>query len=196
MEQKFFHGSISPQDVARELVAEFNRGNFRAQTLPSPEKTIVQIATTPHSQSGGQTALTISIQKQPDGIQIQIGQQAWLGLAGSLATTAFSVLRNPLSFLSRIDDLAQDIESLQLTETIWKVIEKTARASGANQELSERLARVACGYCHTANPVGEANCISCGGPLGKVQPRTCPVCGFVSKTGEEKCTSCGAPLPA
>ncbi len=47
---------------------------------------------------------------------VELGQQAWLGVAASLGQTAFSVFRNPFSLIGRLDDLAQDIESMQLSE--------------------------------------------------------------------------------
>ena len=52
-----------------------------------------------------------------------MGQQAWLGIAASLGTTAISVLRNPWNLVNRLDDLAQDIENLQMSDDIWKILE-------------------------------------------------------------------------
>ncbi len=191
MEQQFFHGDLQPADLAQALLAEFNRGNFRAQILGQSDSLAVQIGSRPGSPSGGQTALTVSVQKVPDGLMIKIGQQEWLGTAASLGWTAFAALRNPLSLIGRLDDIAQDVENLQLTEHVWQVIEQTMRAAGASHQLSERLSRVTCAYCGTANPVGEAACLACGAPLGKFQPHACPNCGFVIKSGEIVCPNCG-----
>src|SRR5512145_521691 len=121
MERRVFHGEIRPPDVARVLLAEFNRGNFRAQAFGEDDKVIVQIGTPQGAQSGGATALTVTIQTFEDGVMAEIGQQAWLGVAASLGTTAFWALRNPFSLLGRLDDLAQDIENLQLGERVWQV---------------------------------------------------------------------------
>ncbi|HEY6074337.1 MAG TPA: zinc ribbon domain-containing protein, partial [Anaerolineales bacterium] len=123
-----------------------------------------------------------------------IGQQAWLGVAASLGTTAFWAIRNPFSLLGRLDDLAQDIENLQLTERVWQTIGTYAQSAGASLALSERLRSIVCDYCGTGNPVGEGSCIACGAPLGKVQPGTCRYCGFVIKLGEVKCPNCGRML--
>lgn len=191
MDRKVFHGDITPTEVAQALLAEFNRGNLRAQTLGNGDKMIVQISTRPGAASGGDTAMTVSIQKFEDGVVAEIGQQAWFGVAASLGTTALSALRNPFALLGRLDDLAQDIESLTLTDRVWQVIASSAQARGASKKLSERLRRMECEYCGTANPVGEPSCIACGAPLGKVQPGTCPNCGFVVKTGERQCPNCG-----
>jgi hypothetical protein len=193
MERRVFHGSISPEDAARALLAEFNRGNLRAQALGEKKKMVVQIATRPGAASGGDTALTVSLQSFEDGIVAEIGQQAWLGLAASLGTTAFWALRNPFSLLGRLDDIAQDIENLQLTERVWQVLGATVHAAGASLALSERLRTVTCEYCGTANPVGEGCCIACGAPMGKAQPGTCRYCGFVIHSGETRCPNCGKP---
>ena len=194
MEPRIFHGNMRPDDLAQALIGEFNRGNLRAQKLGSGSQVIVQIGTRDHPQSGGQTALSVTLQQVADGVSVQIGQQAWLGVAASLGETAFSLWRNPWNILGRLDDLAQDIENLQLSDQVWVVIENTARAMGASFELSERLRRLVCPYCQTANPVGESNCIACGAPLGPEQPRTCVHCGFVLKTGETVCSNCGKPV--
>ncbi len=194
MDRRIFHGKVEPGDIAQALMAEFNRGTLHAQAIGGKEKMAVQIATRMGSMSGGQTALTISIQKVEDGVMIELGQQAWLGIAASIGQTAWSALRNPFSLLSRLDDLAQDIENIQLSEKIWKAIEKTMAALGASHMLSERFSRVTCGYCGTANPLGEGSCFACGAPLGVAQPTTCPNCGFVVRTDETVCPNCNRKL--
>lgn len=175
-------------------MAEFNRGNLRTQALGDKDKMAVQIATRTGAMSGGQTALTISIQTVEDGIMVEVGQQAWLGVAASLGHTAISALRNPFSLLGRLDDLAQDIESMQLNDNTWKVIDKAITTLKASYALSEKLARVACEYCGSANPLGEANCLSCGAPLGDAHPTTCHNCGFVVTLEEVICPNCGGKL--
>lgn len=194
MNRRFFHGKITPADVAQTLLAEFNRTNIAARTFGTDDKMFVQIGTRPGALSGGQTALTVSIEGAPDGVMIEVGQQAWMGTAASLGWSALTALRNPLSLLSRIDDIAQDLENLQLPENIWKTVERAAQAAGASHELSERLKRVACSYCHAANPVGEATCLACGAPLGKAQPKTCRDCGFAILHDEATCPNCKRPI--
>ena len=190
MERRILHGNITPNDIAQALMAEFSRGNLHAQTVGQANKLAVQIATRMGSPSGGQTALTVSLQKVEDGIMIEIGQQAWLGVAASLGQTAISALRNPFSLLGRLDDLAQDIENMQLQEKVLRTIDRTAASLGASHELSERLQRIVCEFCRTANPIGEGSCIACGAPLGDVHPTTCPNCGFVITNNETTCPNC------
>ena len=153
MDRRVFHGELSPVDIAQALLGEFNRGNLRAQTMGQGAKMVVQIGTPSDAASGGQTALTVTIQKVEDGVMIEMGQQAWLGVAASLGTSALAALRNPLSLLGRLDDIAQDIENLQLADRVWGVIERTARSAGASHQLSDNLSRLTCLYCGTANPL-------------------------------------------
>ncbi len=194
MERKIFHGSIKPVDIAQALLGEFNQGNLRAQILGQSDKMVVQIGTKPGSMSGGQTAITVTMQKWEDGVMVELGQQAWLGVAASLGASALAAMRNPFSLLGRLDDIAQDIESLQIGERIWQVIARTAKSAGVSTELSERLKRVTCEYCGAANPIGEPSCVACGAPLGKAQPNTCPKCGYVLQPGDKKCGNCKQPL--
>ncbi len=187
---RIYHGNLDPSDFARDLSAHFNRGSYQVQQIGRDPKIAIQIATHQFSRSGGRTALTITIHKLEDAVSIQVGEQAWLGVAASLGLTALGALRNPFSLIGRLDDIAQDIESLQLNEEVWNVIERTARQHGAGQELSDRLRRYVCPYCQTANPTGESRCIACGAPLGDIQPQTCTRCGFVVKTYEIRCPNC------
>jgi RNA polymerase subunit RPABC4/transcription elongation factor Spt4 len=193
MEQKIFHGSITVTDLAQGIISHFNRGNYRVYRSDGPTQTIVQVASVNQPSSGGQTALTISLQPIEDGVSVSIGNQEWLGLAASLGQTVISILQNPINLLGRLDDLAQDIESLQLTQEIWSLIEGIARSLNSNQELSERFKRITCNYCKSANPVGESRCLACGAPLGDEQPQTCTSCGYILKSHEVMCPNCGKP---
>ena len=191
---RIFHGNLSSDEIARTLTANFNKQNLRAQQFGSGNHVVVQISTREKSRSGGDTALSIDIRQVEDGIAVQLGQQSWLGVAASLGQTVLWAWRNPWSLIGRLDDIAQDIEYIQLADQVWEFIEDTAYSAGASFELSERLRRLECSYCHTANPVGEPRCIACGAPLGEQQPGTCNNCGFVIKKGELSCPNCGQKL--
>lgn len=186
-----FHGTITPSDVAQALSAEFNQGNTQTQVLGESGNLTVQIASSQFSRSGGKTALSVNLQQIEDGIMVQVGEQQWFGVAASLGQTAISALLNPLNLLGRLDDIAQDMSSMQMNEKIWQIISNVARAAGASQELSERLSSVTCEYCGSANHVGTSTCIACGAPLGAAQPKTCPKCGYVLTHVEKFCPNCG-----
>lgn len=194
MDRRIFHGDITASDIGRALVAQFNRGGLRAQKFSKGGKIIVQIATRARPVSGGTTALTVYLEQVEDGVAVQVGEQAWLGIAASIGTTILWVWRNPFNLIHRLDDIAQDVENIQISEQVWITIENFARMRGATFELSERFRRMTCEYCETANPVGEARCLACGAPLGEVQPDTCPNCGFIVKSGERVCPNCNFQL--
>lgn len=194
MAQRIYHGNFSNTDLAQALMAEFSRGNLRVQHFLSDDTIVVQIATSQYANSGGSTALSVSLQNVADGVAVEIGKQAWFGIAASLGVSTIAALRNPLSLLNRLDDIAQDIESVQLTENVWNVIDTTARSLGSGYQLSDRLSRYVCDFCNTPNPKGESTCIACGAPLGDIQPLTCNKCGYVVHKNESICVNCGAPL--
>lgn len=196
MEQRIYHGDMTPNNVAEALLAYFNRGNLRTQTVGNSGEMRVQIATRPGAASGGVTAVTIQIKKVEDGVLVSVSEQAWFGVAASMGQTVLATLINPWNLLGRLDDLAQDVESLQIHEKVWEVVGSVAHTNRASTQISERLQRLECLFCGTGNPVGEGSCIACGAPLGNIQPRTCPACGFVVLKGERNCPSCSKPMAA
>jgi hypothetical protein len=196
MEKRIFYGEITPTDFADALTAHFHRGNMRTQAVGEPNNLKVQIASARNAASGGQTAVTVHLRTVEDGVMISVGQQAWLGVAASLGQSAIATLMNPWNLLHRLDDIAQDIESLKLVESIWRVVTKVAKAYGASQQLSKRLRSLSCEYCNTANKTGAPSCVACGAPLGTIQPTTCAHCGFVLIAQESVCSQCGRAIIA
>ncbi|MFQ5941975.1 MAG: zinc ribbon domain-containing protein [Anaerolineales bacterium] len=194
IDQRTFHGEITPQDFADALLAKFNQGGMRAQQRGRGNSLVVQIGTAQRRRSGGSTAMTVHLSEVEDGVHVKLGEQQWLGLAASLGQTALMTLLRPTSLLGRLDDVAQDISSLTLADRVMDTLKDTAAALGASYEITLRLRRLTCPYCGTANPVGDPSCVACGGPLGYRQPIACNNCGFVSEVGTKLCPNCGDPL--
>jgi hypothetical protein len=194
MDTRIYHGKVTAADLAQALVARFNHGNLVAQASKSKSQHIVQVASRRGAQSGGKTALGITLQNVDDGVAVKVGKQEWLGIAASIGSTILAVRSNPFRLIDRLDDIAQDIENMNLDDKVWDVIDEVAGTMGASQQLSERLRRTGCEYCGTANPVGQPRCLACGAPLGDAQPRTCLKCGFVAAPEDIACTNCGEPL--
>lgn len=192
--QRTYHGEIDIEDVAAALIAEFNQGNLVAQKVGTGDKIMVQIASRQYAQSGGKTALSITVQKVEDGVSVAVGQQEWLGVAASLGKTALSTIMNPWNLLGRLDDIAQDVSALQLTDRVWATLEHFAQATKATKTISERLQSLVCPYCHAANKMGAAQCEACGGPLGDAQPVSCAKCGNVLPPKSKFCPNCGTAL--
>ena len=194
MDQRLYHGNFKNTDLASAIQAHFNQGNYQVQQVGNGDVIAVQIATSPYATSGGKTALSIHLQNVEDGVMVSVGQQAWLGVAASLGISTIAAIRNPMNLLNRLDDIAQDIENLQLSDEAWQVIDEIARSIGSGFELSDKLRKYVCEYCQTPNPPGQALCISCGAPLGGIQPFTCPHCGFVITTRQSICPNCQKPV--
>lgn len=165
-----------------------------AQLVGDSDQLAVQIATRRGASPGGTTAITVSIARVADGVLVRMGEQEWLGTAASLGRATLSALMNPWTLLGRLDDIAQDVQNIQLSSRVWETIEATARGMGASRQLSDRLSRLTCEYCGVANPIGEAACVACGAPLGAQQPTTCPNCGFAVRPEETLCPNCGRKL--
>ena len=195
MNTKIYHGDLKAETLARAICTRFDDDHFRARYSESDDQYVVQIASRNTAVSGGKTSIGLVIQQLEDGVAVQIGKQDWLGIAASLGLSALSMRLNPLNILGRLDDIAQDIGNLSLDDRLMEVIDEVASTVGASQQLSERMRRLSCEYCNTANPVGQPRCLACGAPLGDSQPRTCSKCGFVAAPGDTECSNCGAKLP-
>jgi hypothetical protein len=194
MKNKIYNGDLNLGEVAATLANFFNRGALTSSASLEGERAFVQIATRPGFASGGRTNIGVSLHQTDGRLEAQVGDQSVLGLAGSLGASALLAWLNPLNLLGRLDDIAADIENLTLEDQVWKVLDRIAAEGGASQQLSERMRRMVCPYCRTANKVGEGRCVACGAPLGDVQPNTCPKCGFVLMHNEKVCPNCGYSL--
>jgi hypothetical protein len=194
MTTKIYHGQITAENLSKAIATRFNTNDLVTRYSRNGDQYHLQIASRRDAQSGGKTSIGLVLQQLDDGVAVKIGKQDWLGIAASLGLSALSLRLNPLNLLGRLDDIAQDIENLSLDDRLWEMIDDVATTMGASQQLSERLRRMACEYCDTANPVGEPRCIACGAPLGGTQPRTCKQCGFVAAPEDIACTNCGSAL--
>jgi predicted RNA-binding Zn-ribbon protein involved in translation (DUF1610 family) len=194
MDQRAYHGDIGLEELADLLVSTFDQGNLRAQRVGTSTRAMVQIATREWRGRGGQAALTVTISRLPDGVMVALGQHEWLGAAASLVQTGLMGLLNPVSLITRLEDIAQDVNSFSLPTQVWDVVDKYCRSVGASLAMSERLRSVVCPYCGVGNTVGQGSCSACGAPLGDSQPRTCPRCGNVMAHRSRFCDVCGATL--
>jgi hypothetical protein len=190
MTQKIYHGDFTSDDLASFLMIHFDRGNLEVRKEISENRVIIQIRSKSFAKSGGNTAIGVTLQDYDDGVLVSVGEQQWLGIAASLGFSALAALKNPISLLHRIDDIAQDIEYLTLEDEIWNVLTSNVKAMDGGFQLSERLKRISCSYCQTANQLNAPSCIACGAPLGNRQPSTCRNCGYVLEGTEIICSNC------
>ena len=79
---RIYHGDINPSDIARDLIAYYHRGAYQVQQIGATRKSPAN-RHSPISAFRRQTALTITIHRVDDGISVQVGKQAWMGVAAS-----------------------------------------------------------------------------------------------------------------
>lgn len=196
MEQRTYRGEITADGLAEALVAQFDGGDLMAQKVGQGEHVLVQIASRDWGWGGPQMAMTVGIGQKEEGIEVTLGQQRWLGAMADLAQTGMMALVNPLSLVSRIDDIARSVSGLTLPQQVWEAVEHYCESVGATLGLRAEETLVTCPYCGVGNPVGAPKCSACGAGLGDAQPITCPECGFLMERDARFCSRCGASLSA
>lgn len=194
MEQRTYRGEIVVEALADALVARFNTGHLMAQRVGRGDHVLVQIASRDWGWGGPQVALTVGITRVEGGVQVTLGQQQWLGAIADLAQTGLMALINPISIITRIDDVARSISGLTLPQQVWEAVDHYCVSMGAALGIQAKEAVVTCPYCGVGNPIGAPKCSACGAPLAEAQPVHCPRCGFLSSADARFCSHCGAPL--
>ena len=193
MEQRTFHGDLGPDEVANMLIAEFNQGSFVAHRFNQGERVLVQIGTR-DEHNRIENALTVTLAKTPDGVNVAVGEQQQLGAVADLAQAGLGALFNPLSLLGNLDDIARDVSSFSLPQQVWQAVDKHCRNVGAGLGGSPQQMMIKCPYCTVANPPGAQTCSACGAGLGDAQPIYCSQCGQVAPHDSKFCGRCGAAL--
>ena len=196
MDERTFRGNITPGDLADALVAQFNRGDYRAQKAGRGAQMVVQIATQRGRRGEPDTAVAVTITPTSDGVKVSMGDPEWLGVAADLVQTGLGALLNPWSLVHKVDDVARNVQDLSLPQQVWGAVDQYARTVGARPKLAPEPVAVTCPFCRTANAIGEARCIACGAPLGDAQPVRCPSCNRLLPAGTTQCPQCGAQLAA
>jgi hypothetical protein len=192
MEQRTYHGKITPQDLAQVLQARFSTDDTSAVVAGQADKLVVTIKASGYS--GGPTSLSVGLAPVSDGVTVTVGDQNLLGVAADLLQTGLGALWNPVTLLGQIGDVARDVGRLTLPQEVWKTVEHYAQSVGAG--LTPEISAVICAYCGVQSPIGTGQCPACGAPLTRVQPIACPKCGKRMPADLKFCTRCGATLTA
>jgi hypothetical protein len=145
MEQRVYHGDVSPGDLADFLVQHFDpRENLQAQKIGEGESLLVQIG------RGDQPkelrhAVSVAITRAPDGaagIAVTLGQQQWL--SPTMATYAasmglISVLVTPWALFALLWPMSEMIGSRTLPGEIWESIDVYMASRGATRAEERQL---------------------------------------------------------
>ncbi len=194
MAERKFRGNITPGDLAEALVTQFNRGDYRAHKVGRGTQAVVQISTNRRIRGEPDTAITVTIAPTEEGVKVDMGEPQWLEVAADLVQTGLGALINPWSLVHRVDDVARNVQDLNLPQQIWTAVEQYVKTVGTRPALPPEPTMVTCPYCRTGNQIGEGRCVACGAPLGDVQPVRCPSCGRLLAAGTAQCPQCGERL--
>jgi len=200
MEQRVYHGTIDPIELANTLVEQWDVEETIAQALQDETHVIVQIG----QREGGwfsdepRNAITLGIEPIADGVQVTMGQQEWFKdtqiqfIGGGLIGLFPFFFAWPLGRLFGGDD---DIDQ-HLPGQIWRSIEQyAASVGGAATGATRRLDSRACPRCGVANPPVAERCSACGTSLAVAPPDShCPECGSNNPPNANFCLQCGRQL--
>lgn len=146
MEQRTYHGSITPDELADHLVQQFDpQPDLQAQKIGEGDSLAVQIA-------GGddptrqRNVLTLAIVRASDaeqGVTVTIGQQQWITpeMAGHAAAIALiSVLITPWALFGLLWPIREAVSAYMRVDSIWNAVETYTLAHGAVLSSSIDLA--------------------------------------------------------
>ncbi len=196
MEQRVYHGRISPEDVAQALLDEWDQGDTMAQAFGDEGRIIVQIG----QRSAGwfsdepRQALTLGIEPLADGVQVTMGQQQWYKNGGIQFIGGGLIGLFPFFFAFPLGQLfgGEDDIDQRLPARVWQSIERATGNSGAATGATRRLATIPCPSCGVANAQGAERCSACGASL--TTPSACSNCGHTNPPGANFCNRCGVQL--
>lgn len=192
MEQRTYHGKITPDELAQALTARFDGDDLSATVTGEEGKLLVSISSS--GWQGGRTALQVGLSAVSSGVLVTVGEHDVLGVASDLLQTGLAALVNPMSVIGEMNDVARNVERLELPRLVWETVDHYASSVGAG--LTPDPVVVTCPYCGVDSPIGVTKCSSCGASLASAQPLTCGRCGKILPADLKFCTRCGAPLVA
>lgn len=195
VEQRAYHGTLAPGDLARALVVRFDSGETEAHWMDGEAgRAVVQIQSRRMEHRDPSTAVTVHISPTRTGITVSVSEQKVLSVAADMAKTGVEAWLNPLRLLGEIDDIARNVRWLGLRSEVWKAVDEYCRNQGSGRGAAGMLLHVICPYCSTPNDIGAQSCKACYAPLAAAQPIVCGRCGFLNEPEASLCVNCGAAL--
>jgi ribosomal protein L40E len=195
VEQRAYHGSLSPRDLARALTVRFDAGETRAHWMAGEAgRAVVQVQSRQFERGDPTTAVTVQISPTPTGIVVSVSEQKVLSVAADMARRGVQAWFNPVRLLGDLDNIARNVRWLGLRSEVWTAVDEYCRTHGSARGAAGVLMHVACSYCGTPNDIGAQNCKACLAPLTEAQPIVCGRCGFLNEPQAQLCVNCGATL--
>ena len=207
---------INMERLASEMERVFVAQGFETQHFGSSDHMTVQL------RKGGdvaalfglRSAVTVVMQRNPEGLQAAIGQQRCADKAAVGAVGFFIPILWPLLITAGAGTLMQASLGNQVLNALDMLVHQQVpnaqRGPGAapsfhmpnfhfgQAQTANAPAPVICPNCQTANEPGDKFCMQCGNSLApKPEEKThCSNCGAEMKTSAAFCTKCGTSAAA
>lgn len=145
MQQRVYHGTVSPDQLADYLVQLYDpQKNMQAQRIGEGDSLIVQIAMSdvPENKRGALTVAIVRAMDAESGVMITMGEQPWLtpqNMAYGAMMAAISVLVTPWALFGLIWPVSQILETRMLPNDVWNTIETFMIGQGARRSQTQEI---------------------------------------------------------
>jgi hypothetical protein len=225
MDTRYYHAQdINIEQLAAELDRVYAAQGHQTQHFGNADTMTVQIKKGGEFAAlfGLQSALTVVMQRAPDGMQAMVGQQRWADKAAVGAVGFIFPVLWPLMLTAGAGAVMQASLGSQVLNTLDMLVhqrypnaQQAAQQAyappffrhspfgpfgpfGAPSQAPQQAAPVICPNCQTANEPGDKFCMQCGKPLTTepAEKAHCANCGAEMKPGAAYCTKCGTAAEA
>lgn len=146
MEQRIYHGEVSPAELAAFLVQQYDpRHDVQAQILGEGDSLLVQIGRGDQPEKI-RHAVTVAVTRAPGGepgVAVTMGQQQWFSphMAGFAAAMGLvSALITPWALFALLWPISDLVGSATLPGDIWNTIDLHMASRGAARGPDQQLA--------------------------------------------------------
>jgi hypothetical protein len=213
METRYYQAQgINMERLAADLDRSFASQGFQTQHFGNADYMTVQMKRGGDLAAlvGLQAALTVVMQRSPEGVHVMIGQQRWIEKAAVGAVGFFIPILWPLMFTAGAGALMQAGLGNQVINTLDALVHQqfpnarrgpTSPFMAPFQRPSTAYApssSLVCQNCQAVSEPGDKFCMQCGKPLtGQAAEKVhCANCGAEMKPNAAFCTQCGTAVEA
>ncbi len=209
MDTRFYAATnLDLEKLAAELERTFTAQGYQVQHFGNRDQMTVQM------KKGGdviailgmQSALTLVMQRAPDGMRAMIGQQKWADKAAVGAVGLFVPFLWPLMLTAGAGAVMQATLAGKVMNALDMLVYQQnpdARPAPAPDHMSfpsqwlgkQPSNTVTCPNCKAENEAGDSYCANCGKPLTQEKVH-CTNCGAEVCPGAAFCTKCGTEVAA
>jgi Double zinc ribbon len=213
METRYYQAQgINIERIAADLDRSFASQGFQTQHFGNADYMTMQM------KKGGdiaalvglQSALTVVMQRTPEGLQVMIGQQRWAEKAAVGAVGFIFPILWPLMLTAGAGVVIQASLGNQVVNTLDMLVHQqfpnaqrspASSFAGPFQRPAPAYtpeAPLVCQNCQAANAPDDKFCMQCGKPLTSqpAEKARCANCGAEMKASAAYCTKCGTAAEA